>query len=356
MKKILLKHVGNMGDLVFFTLPVLEILKRVYPDSHITFITAWGLKERRRSLLPPFKKYDFWGNRNFSGYCISLLAANPQIDELVHWHDTALSLTADICHEEGERYKTWNKAYYESQKESGMYDLVSELDMGVGHTENPLTRMYHAVGLPQETYSNYKINLTPHDLLVAKEVTKSWPKPSIILIEGLAGKTTRGWDGAKVSHLETAITEKFGHKPIWFGGSNIPTYEGRQLTLRENIATLTYADVAIGVLSGPLHFAAAVGLPTITLYADHPLHRAAPAYFLNQYISDEKKKHRTLLGPSRNSDQFLKHDNPSQNLTPQEIAVQGHESWLNPGKQSTKTPLATLTVDEVMLVLQDIVR
>ncbi|MBI3255382.1 MAG: glycosyltransferase family 9 protein [Candidatus Andersenbacteria bacterium] len=354
MKKILLKHVGNMGDLVFFALPVIETLKRTYPESHMTFVTAWGLKQRRRSPIPPFNKYDFWGNRNFNGYCISLLAANPRIDKLVHWHDTALSLEGTICQEEGKSYSTWSKAYYEKQKGSGAYDIVAELDIGVSHTENPLGRMYQQVGLPKETYSNYHIDLTPHDLAVAQEVTKAWPKPCVLLIEGLAGTTTRGWDGGKVAALEKSIQKKYASKPIWFGSKHIPMYQGRSLTLRENIATLTYADAGIGVLSGPLHFAAAVGLPTITLYADQPLHRAAPAYFLNQYIANNKKKHRTLIGPSPNSTQFLKHDQPSQNLTPQEASAQHHQSWLNPGNQPTKTPLAAITVDEVLLVLADI--
>ncbi len=354
MKKILLKHVGNMGDLLFFVPPVLETLKRIYPDSHITFVTAWGFKERHRRFLPPFKKYNSWGNRNQNGFCIALMAANPHINQLVHWHDTALSLEGNICEEEGVRYPTWSKKYYEKQKKSGTYDLVAELDIGIEHRDNPMRRMYEAVGLPDENYSYYKMYVTPQDRAIAEKVVASWPKPRIILLEGLEGKTTRGWDAGKISHLEQSITKKYGVAPRWFGGKFVPQYEGRPLTLRENIATLFFADAAIGVLSGPLHFAAATGLPTITLYADQLIHRTAPAYFLNQYISDPKKYHRTVLGPRGPKLQFLKHVQPSQNLTPAEVTSQGHINWLLPGKQSTKTPLAVITVEEILLVLQDI--
>lgn len=351
---ILLKHVGNMGDLIFFIPPVLETLKRKYPDSHITLVTAWGFKERRRRPFAPLTHYDFWGNRNQNGFCIALMAANPHIDQLVHWHDTALSLEGKICQEEGIAYPTWNRQYFAAQAASGKYDVVAELDMGIAHTDNPITRMYQAIGLPQETYSQYKMYTTAEDDRVAASVAKEWPKPTVVLLEGLEGQTTRGWDPGKISELELLIKQRYGTKPRWFGGKFIPSFEGRPLTLRENIATLRYASAAVGVLSGPMHFAAAIGVPTITLYADQHIHRTAPAYFLNAYITDDQKKHRTVLGPTGEHIQFLKHDTPSQNLTPAEAMQQGHQSWLNPGRQATKTPLAAITAQEVMLVLQDI--
>ncbi|MBI3251647.1 MAG: hypothetical protein HYZ62_01915 [Candidatus Andersenbacteria bacterium] len=370
--KILLKHVGNMGDLIFLLPPVLESLKHTYPDCHITLVTAWGFKEtawkinwhelRKMSRAAPLRslwqrgvaRRAKWGKRNQSGFCISLMASNPHIDQLVHWHDTRLSLDAAICQEEGISYPTWNQAYFASQKKSGHYDLVSELDMGITQQENPLGKIYAAVGLPQATYSNYKIYFTPRDREVAQHVVASWPKPRIILLEGLEGRTTRGWDEGKIPGLSAAIQKKYNVEPRWFGARFQPRHQGLPLTLRQNIATLALCDAAIGVLSGPLHFAAAAGLPTITLLADQYIHRAAPAYFLNPYISHEAKKHRTLLGPSNTHKQFLKHDEPSHNLTLREAASQHSSGWLSPGRQSTKTPLATITVEEVMTVLQDV--
>lgn len=355
-KKILLKHVGNMGDLVFCIPPILKTLKRHYPDSHVTLVTAWGFKRKKRPILNPFKKIDSWGERNQGGFCISLMATNPHIDQLVHWHDTALALDGSICIEEGKRYPTWNRAYWQKVSTSGEYDLVAELDIGMLPTKNPLIRLYQAVSLPAETYSNYKLYFTSQDMAVAQKVTSAWPRPRIVLLEGLEGITTRGWDPGKIPLLVSEIQKKYGVSPILFGSRHIPFFEGRPLTLRENIATLAMCDVAIGVLSGPLHFAAAAGLPTITLYADQAIQRTAPGYFLNRYITDDLKKHRTVLGPSGKTIEFLKHDAPSQNLTAQEAAAQGNTSWLSPGKQSTKTPLAAITPQEIMLVLQDILR
>lgn len=340
-KKFLLKHVGNMGDMIFFVPPVLKTLKKKYPDCHITFVTAWGFKDKKNS----------WGKRNQDGFCIALMLTNPHIDQLAHWHDTKLSLAGTICVEEGKSFPTWNKTYFDKQKNSGQYDGVYELDFGLTYDENPIQTIYTLLGLSDEDYSNYKIYFTDQDNKVAAAVMQNAPRPRIVLLEGLDGATTRGWDTRKIPALEQAITTTYGVAPIWFGGRYVPMYEGRPLTLRENIARLRQCAVGIGVLSGPLHFAAAVGLPTITLYADHAIRRAAPAYFLNKYITKPSRHHRTLLGPAALPFRILKHK-PDE-LTSIEQTRQSFKDWLRPGRQTTKSALAVITVDEIMSLLRD---
>lgn len=353
MKKFLVRHVGNMGDMVFLIPPALEMLKKKHPGCHITFVTAWGFKKRKR-VFPYISKKDIWGERNQSGFCISLMMTNPHVDQLVHFSTHDLSLEGDICKEEGVSFPTWSQEYYESQKNSGSYDEVFELDVGLSHHENPLDRIYSIVGLEGETFSNYKIYLSKSDLQVAAEVMKDAPSPRIVLLESLAGITTRNWDPEKATELESEIVKTYNVPARWFGGGFVPRYNGRPLTLRENIATLTYCDIGIGVLSGPLHFAAAVGLPTITLYGDHTIERTAPAYFLNPYISDPAKQHRTLLAPTDYSNiTLLKDDSTLTQLTSTEIARQNYQNWQEPGLQSKKSSLAVVTVEEVMSVLTD---
>lgn len=345
MKRFLIRHVGNMGDLVFFVPPILETLKRKYPDSHITLVTAWGLKDKKGR----------WGMRNQGGFCISLMMTNPHIDQLVHFHSTKTSLDGSICIEEDVSFPTWSEEYYNQQKASKSYDDVFELDIGIQQDENPLEHLYAHIGMPEETYTNYKIYLTDKDIEVAKSVMSNFPHPRIVLLESIEGRTTRGWDPAKLPVLEKAIEKAYGCPPIWFGAKFLHEYEGRPITLRENIATLTLCDAAIGVLSGPLHFAAAVGLPTITLMCDQPNYRAAPAHFLNEYISDQAKLHRTLVGPTGPVLGFLKEGSTQINLTPAQWNNQGYTDWSNPGNQSTKSCVAVISVDEVMTVLKEIV-
>lgn len=345
MKRFLVKHVGNMGDMVFFVPPILETLKKKYPNSEITFVTAWGFKN----------KYGKWGKRNQGGFCISLMMTNPHIDHLIHFHSTALSLDKKVCVEEGTAFSTWSTAYYEDQKNNGSWDGVFELDVGIAQDENPMKHLYKDIGMEDDYYTNYALYFSEDDVRVAKHVMDQFPSPRIVLLEGIEGSTTRGWDPAKITVLEHMVNKKYGAYPIWFGGKFAREFEGRSLTLRENIATLKYCDVGIGLLSGPLHFAAAAGLPTLTLFCDQPLHRAAPAYFLNEYIQDRKKLHRTLLGPNGPEFGFLKEGSTKIGLTPQEWEDQKYVNWSKPGKQSTKSCLAVITPTEVMAVLEDMV-
>ncbi len=368
-KRFLLRHIGNMGDMVFFVPPVLQALKEKFPDCHITFVTSWGYKEhtlrgavrkqlRKMSRSRMFGENEidyFWGKRNFGGHSLHLIATNPQVDQLVHWHDKRTSLTADICREDGRSYQTWSRDYYEEQKRSGRYDGVFELDFGLAIDEDPIKQVMQAVGLPSEYFSNYQLYFSDSDRKVAAATTSEWPRPRIVLLEGLAGTTTRGWNPENVPVLKRKIKERYGVEPLEFGLATVPYYQGRKLSLRENIATLKFCDIGIGVMSGALHFAAAAQLPTITLYGDAPLRRTAPGYFLNAYIADKKKKHRTLLGPSPANVRLLKPGKPDDNLTPAEVKRQGFVDWTKPGKQATKSCVSVITVDEVMDVLREMI-
>lgn len=342
-KRFLVRHLGNMGDFIFLVPPVLVALKKHHPGCQLTVVTAWGFKDRRGR----------WGKRAQDGANISLAMNDPNIDTLVHWHDTALALDGGICDEAGRNIPTWNREYYDMQKASGAYAGVYELDFGIKPEANPLTEIYKMLDLPNEDFSEYRIYLSATDLEVARAVMARAPHPRIALLESLAGTTTRNWDPGKAAALEKAIFEHFKVKPYWFGAQYVPEYLGRRLTLRENIATLALADVAVGVLSGPLHFAAAVGVPTLTLNCDQPLHRAIPAYFLNRYITDANKKHRTLLGPSSANSEQLKNTHVPATLTLAEQKQQHYRGWQDPGRQATKSCLAVITVDEIITALAD---
>jgi hypothetical protein len=90
-KRFLIRHLGNMGDLVFFIPPVLETLKKKYPDCHITFVTAWGYKQKgwKLTLAETNKKRRVarkaeWGQRNQGGFSIALMMTNPAPSH--DWH------------------------------------------------------------------------------------------------------------------------------------------------------------------------------------------------------------------------------------------------------------------------------
>lgn len=334
-RRILLKHIGNMGDHLFLVGPLLETLARRYPDADVTLVAAWGYKDR----------HGRWGERNQDGYCIALMMENPHIDHLVHWDDHRLSLDGNICREEGRHFPTWNPEWYAQEKRE--YDLVLELDFGLSVFDNPLERVYALAGLPGETFGMYPFYGSPQDWEIGRAVAGMHPGPRVVFLEGTDGKSMRGWDLEKVSALERIVGQAVGHAPLWFGAQHPRTHEGKRLTLRQNIAFAGSCDLAIGVMSGPMHFAAAAGVPTICLYGGQPLHRAAPSYFLNPQIADPLRRHLTIEGPTCDEPCFLKRAIPCKNLSAEEKASSGFRSWQEPGRQEDKSCVATIPVETV---------
>lgn len=338
-RRILIKHVGNMGDHLFLVGPLLEVLARRVPDAEITLVTAWGYKDQRGR----------WGERNQDGFCVALMMKNPHIDHLVHWHDKKRSLEGDICIEEGRTFPTWDPAWYERQKSA--YDVVLELDFGLTVFDNPLQRIYEHAGLDGETYGMYPFYGSASDWEVGRAVAAQFQKPRVAFLEGLDGQTMRGWDSAKVEQLSRRLQTERGITPIWFGSKHDHPYQGRHLTLRENIAFAGSCDLAIGVLGGPMHFAAASGVPTICLYGGQPLHRAAPSFFLNPHIVDSLRRHVTIEGPTCDEPCFLKREIPCKNLSEGEAASSGFLTWQQPGRQSDKSCVATIPVETVFAAI-----
>ena len=334
-QRILLKHVGNMGDHLFLVGPLLEVLARRSPDAEITLVTAWGYRDA----------HGRWGDRNQDGYCIALMKENPHIDHLVHWHDRKRSLDGEICIEEGKRFPTWDPAWYEQEKRN--YDVVLELDFGLTVFDNPVQRVYEKAGFPDETYGCYPFYGSASDWAVGREVAETLPQPRLLFLEGFDGESMRGWDPEHVRELAARVRETLGTEPVWFGARYPKTYGGRPLTLRENIAFAGSCDLAVGVMGGPMHFAAAAGVPTICLYGGQPLHRAAPSYFLNPHIADSAKHHITIEGPTCDEPCFLKRDRPCKNLSTDAARSSGFRSWQHPGRQHDKSCVATIPLETV---------
>lgn len=334
-RRILLKHVGNLGDHLFLVGALLEGIANAWPDAEVTLATAWGYKDHR----------GHWGKRNQDGYCIALMKENPHIDHLVHWSDFACALDGRICVEEGRRLPTWNRSLFDLRR--GDYDLAVELEFGLEIEDNPLERMAAAVGLPDVPLGPYPFYGTPEDWAVGKTVAERFPRPRVALLEGLDGTTMRGWDPQKARLLEERLAGNLGVPPLPWGGRFVPLHRGRPLTLRENIAFLGHCNLAIGVLGAPLHFAAAAGIPTICLYGAQPYARAAPGFFLNAAIADPSRRHATIFGPTCDEPCLLKRTIPCKNLRGGDRTTTGFENWQRPGRQSDKSCLAVIPVETV---------
>lgn len=339
--RILLKHVGNMGDHLFLVGSLLEGLARVWPEAEVTLATAWGYKDRRGR----------WGKRNQAGYCISLMKENPHVDQLVHWSDAGLSLDGRICVEEGERFPTWNRAHFDGVRRD--YAVRAELEFGLDIEENPLERFAAAVGLAGVNLGPYPFYGSPRDWAVGRELSERFPRPRVVFLEGLAGTTMRGWDPAKAAALEARFRSELNIHPLRWGAQHTLLHRGRKLTLRENIAVLAQCDLAIGVLGAPLHFAAAAGVQTICLYGAQAYQRAAPGFFFNATMPDPARHHVTIFGPTCDAPCLLKRSIPCQNLRGEDRSTTGFRSWQEPGRQEDKSCVAVIPVETVFAAARD---
>lgn len=348
--RLLLKHVGNMGDHLFLVGALLEGIARASPSTAVTLVTAWGYKDRRGR----------WGKRNQDGFCIALMKENPHVHTLVHWSDLGCSLAARICVEEGRAFPTWDRAHFDDVKRE--YDAVAELEFGLEIEEDPLERLGTVVGLEHLALGPYPFYGTPNDWAAGRAVAERYPRPRVALLEGLQGTSMRGWDPHNVHMLEERFRTTLKIQPFWWGAQFTPLLRGRKLTLRENIAFLGNCDLAIGVLGAPLHFAAAAGTPTICLFGGQPYARAAPGHSFNRVpassaeagrvggnptVGDPTRHHITVFGPTCDEPCFLKRNIPCKNLHGEDRVTTGFESWQRPGRQSDKSCVAAIPVETV---------
>lgn len=323
-----------MGDHLFLVGALLEGIARMWPEAEVTLVSTWGYKDANGR----------WGKRNQDGYCIAVMKENPHIDHLVHWSDDDCALDGSMCVEEGARLPTWNRAHFERVQSA--YDVVAELEFGLGIEENPLERITAAIGLPHLGIGPYPFYGSAQDDKVGRQTADRFPHPRVVFLEGLNGTTMRGWDPSKAAVLAEHF-ERAGISPLWWGASFTPLYRGQRLTLRENISFLGQCDLAIGVLGAPMHFATAVGTQTICLYGGQAYARAAPGFFVNPSIADRSRHHLTIFGPTCDEPCILKRELPCKNLHGEARMTTGFRSWQLPGRQHDKSCLATIDVDTV---------
>jgi len=338
--RILIKHVGALGDSIFFLPPIIHTYRKKYPQAQITLLIAWG----------PRDKEGCFHSRGFDGFTLNLMMTNPEIDELAHYSDRKQSLRKEICIEEGVRFATWNKTILEKKKKE--YDLFFEADLGVPHIDDPLQFLYKKYHLKSD-FTNYKIYTTQSDKLIVDQIIKNYSCPRILICEGIEAETMRGWSREQTEELIKKIKKELGVSPVWFGSKNILDYFGKKINIRQSAEFASRFDIAIGVLSATMHICAGVGVQTITLYGGMPKKRGAPEYFLNKYIKDQNKRHVTIMAPECDTHCFLKKENGPCVLSPNNSLWQ---SWQKPGNQKIKNCLVKISVEDVFRILKNILK
>lgn len=346
MNRILIKHVGGMGDFVILVPPLIAIMRERYPGARIAVLTAWSLTYVKRWRLggrfgvrrPRVRLY---GDRAQGGYCISLINAHPDVHEVIHWHDERSAPEGGICTEDGRSIPTWNRRDFEAR--SLGYDLVLDVDaVGLGYEGNPIDRVLVAHGQAPSGFTDYRLPLSDADHAKVAPFVATLPRPTILIAEGIEKREFRGWDPTKLDALRRELRSRYGTEPIAWGASPLPGVTV-PLSLREQAAFAAACDLSVGVLSGPQHLAAAVGTPTVTLYGMHRPERAEIACHLNPYIGDPTRRHRTVAYPGC---QYCgpKPSKPCPVAPPNPSWV----DWQQPGEQRIKSCIAMISLEAVL--------
>ncbi|MCL5030739.1 MAG: hypothetical protein M1480_17140 [Bacteroidetes bacterium] len=364
--KILLKHVGGIGDFVFFVPPLIESLKKKYPHSSIDVLTTCSIRRKMKIGLScrwPFikrKHLRIWGEpeSSGSGYCIDLIITNPFVDKVINFHSSKKDLDGNFLKGygyESHNIQTWNKNYLNKVLKKNIYDKFLDIDsVAINRFCNPLRILFGKLGEHDAYYSNYKIYTSQYDKNKIDKIIRNFPRPRILLCEGIDSLAMRAWTNEKVASLSLMIQKKYSVNPIWFGKNNIPVVDGKPLTIREHAEFARRCDVAIGNANGPLHLAASVGVPTILLLSLLSFERVAPEYHLNPYITNYRSCHMTIHAPECDKHCGLKPEEPCD-----QFGSNDDKSWIssdNPGQQSTKSCAAAIGVETVFDTLVSVLK
>lgn len=278
-KKILVCQLRQIGDVILMT-PLLELLKKRYPDSSLHVLTE--------------KK------------CVPVLEHNPYIDRV--WPIDKKELSS-----------LWREVIYYRRVAAEGFDLVVDLQQTprcrwvVGFSGAPvrLTRtppwytrwLYTHWAEPEKVYASAMkaallrplgiswqgerplIVLTDEERENAKKHLSSLglkPGQTLVAVDPTHRRETRRWPAAHYARLMELAAEK---RPdlrfqLLFGPgeesmvAEIASFSantehllpaGRLLSLREMAACIAEADMLLGNCSAPRHVAVAVGTPTLTI-------------------------------------------------------------------------------------------
>ncbi len=291
-RNILIISLQGLGDLLLAT-PLLANLKANFKDSKVTILT-------------------FKANT-------AILSGNPHVDAVISVEprkmiDILLMLfrlrrehfDLSIC-----IYPSGLRSAFIGYLSGAKERLGQELSLFKGYRwlftrQTPIKEVKHAVLMnldflellnldPREANMGLILNLTEEDLRFSSDFLKDnkiEKKERIVAIHAGGGRFTaayRNWPLERFAKVADSLIERFNAKVILIGGSGDKASEEAMLhmmehkpitavgkaSLKQTAALVQKADLLICNNSGPMHIAAALKTPTISIFgsADPRIHR-----------------------------------------------------------------------------------
>ncbi|MEO8027052.1 MAG: glycosyltransferase family 9 protein [Bryobacteraceae bacterium] len=267
--RILVVRLSSMGD-VIHTLPAAASLKHSLPHSHLT----WVVNPRWRPLLE----------------------GNPFIDEIVEFNRR--SLTSILAARRRLRERRYDLAVdFQGLIQSAMVAAAARpeklIGFGAAHLkEKPAALFYSATADPRSKHV-VDWNLELAAAAGATNPVRSFPLPEgvpegslpagrFVLTSPLAGWASKQWPTANLIELAKRLESELG-VPLILNGAPSNEAELRASGTRVHLSGIPglidatrRAAAVLGVDSGPLHLAAALGKPGVALFGPTDPERNGP--------------------------------------------------------------------------------
>jgi len=248
------------------------------------------------------------------GWVIDALKGNPYYDDLIPYDREGahrgvagrLRLIHRLRHERFDLAILFQKAF-----EAAAFAALAGIPARVGYpTDLRRGLLTHPVDLPPPDLHHIDVfqriatflgcpirdplpffHLDEEDRRKAIDFLAGRSGPFLVALHPGASKPQRGWHADRFARLGTRLADRFGARVLLVGGpADGPLLDSiraglpagavvnmdRGLPIRELAAVLERCRLFIGNDSGPMHVAAALGVPTIGLFGPGSPHRTAP--------------------------------------------------------------------------------
>jgi len=283
-KKILAIKLRSLGDTTLLGAS-LDALKAAYPDTqiHVAVATPWAPLFIHHPAVARIWPVDRHKDKIARGKAIAraaLTLRKEEFDAALNFHASPSSATLTFA--TGARVRAVN---FHSGNAKNRYSTLEIPDRGVMKTilEKDLdTVRALGVSVPEDTFKP-SIHLKPNEMNLGFQMLESMGLKRPILALGLGSiRPTKHWGEEKFAELASGWGQKTGGGVLLLTGAGeearaqetLKLLAGRGTTaahlhhaeLRTLAACLSQSALYCGNDAGPKHMAAAVGIPTVTIF------------------------------------------------------------------------------------------
>jgi len=300
---ILIVKLSAIGD-VIHTLPALNAIRRQFPDAHIT----WLVEEDAASLVEGHEALDRVLVSKRKRWMRGLRTSSffSTISEIYRFikalRDTDYDMILDfqallksgvlIGLARGRRKIGFGKGL-EHMEHSYIFlnERISAVDMEI-HALSRGMMLIDALGIPSNTVE-YKLPVSSYDHEKVDGLMRTYgmlgAKP-LVAINPVAKWETKLWANKKFSQLADILIDRYDAKIVFTGGpEDGPTIQdimaamkghavnlAGHTTLKMLAALYQKVDFVVSTDTGPMHMAAAVGIPVVALFGPTAPWRTGP--------------------------------------------------------------------------------